>query len=410
MSTRDEIAQWLKEKNRLNRWGMIAALDREKTNRLLLLGYIARFNSSSYLRPLSVSLDGSEQRTRLESILLDKPRLSFENADIVDSRGRLRMRVVGGSIVTQKLNNEQWFARKIEYLNPLQGPELLLDIKLPDTPVNVEAGGELVIDLKHSSDFLLTHVDDPLEQRRAGDLFKAYFESLDDSQRRYALGALKKGNSGNAYIEPESFTLRTQGEEGSSGSGAVLILTRMKGAGSGEVPGKGYRYLIAEGDSATVLYQYERFIVPALVDALEKSFAPGWKIIQDESGSPSSAKIVQGAKYFPEKKIFVPGPKNSYRVQCTLNGFSADLSNKARVEFSESETRGFVATLYIDFDARASYKFIQTTDIAINTALLLASGELRKQLYRDRPIHVAGRHEVNFGFNANGEFVREGLK
>jgi hypothetical protein len=391
MSTRDGVIQWLKEKDRLNQWGMIAALSREMTNRLLLQEYIARHNTDSYLKPLSVMLSATEERTRLESIVLDKPRLSFENSDVIDSRGRLRMQVVGGNIVTQKRVNSQWVARKIEYMSPVLGPELLMNIELPSTPVSVQTGGAVVMDLKYGGEFLLTHVDDPEEQKRAGYLFADYFKQLSDSQRRYTLGRLQLvDNFQSQYLKPESFSLRVQGETGAADAGAILIFTQMKGANSGVFPGKEYRSLIASGDTATVLIQSERYLFAALQNAFTRSMNSliNWDFTI-ANGVPVSAVAMSGEfNRYPIKFT------SRYNSDVTLNyelltGPSA-LARNLKWEFKQDAQHGKIIEFSWRYSSLAYYRFVNTSNAAMNLLLAMGSQEARDQLYRQHHVSIDG--------------------
>lgn len=151
-------------------WAMIGATDRNKTNQLLLQVFIGRFNSSSFLPPVSgvISGAGGEWRTKIESFLLSEPRLYFESTGLNDSKANLKMQVLGGNQIEEKFINGNWQAQSIEYISPAQGPELLLNLMLPDAPVVVGKDDSLFFDLKNSDDFVLTSTDEDSDENPGG--------------------------------------------------------------------------------------------------------------------------------------------------------------------------------------------------------------------------------------------------
>ncbi|NIF29885.1 hypothetical protein F3J44_26435 [Pantoea sp. Tr-811] len=373
----EQVMQWLGEKDRLNAWGSIAVFDRKMVNKLLLQNYIARYNSNSYLNPVSFTTDGTEERTRLESILLDKPRLSFENADITDSRGRLRMSVVGGNIVTQKLVNGNWYARKIEYLSPVQGPELMLDVKLPETPISVAKGGELIMDLRHSSDFRLMHVDNEDEQLRVGNLFKIYFEGLADEQRRYTLGALPE-NTANPFMQPESFYARTQGKVQGDENGAVLMFVKMRNSGAPTFPEE-FPWLLDDQTSAVVLYQGKRVFLPWMAKSLV-TYLRDWLYEFDAQGLPKSAVIESAATLGPDVYFDFPLQRHGETVHMSIDGFSYIFNDRSiKLEYVESESGQPSMRLTADCYGHPTFHFLNSYDAQGNS--LIPGGDVHHDGY-----------------------------
>jgi hypothetical protein len=406
MSNSDELLQWLRSGDRTHKWGMVAALERKSGNKLLLQEYIRRFNSESYLNPVTISSpsNSGEEQTRLESILLDKPRLSFENADILDSRGRLRMQVVGGNILTSKLTNQSWQVRKLEYFSPVQGPELLLDIKLPDTPISVLDDGKLRIDLKHSSDFLFTHVDEFQDQKRVGDLFKEYFQNLPADQRQYVIGELKQSEV-SEYLTPEAFYLRTQG---GGTNGAILIFTRLKGDADGTFPGAEYQYLLPNGKTATVLFESSKYMMPAIAKAWGEQTESEWELVLNNENRPRLARATKGHYNLRNIPFIVPfeeGMVNGFNF--TFDELSTPWENSATLELVAGGAPDSSDHLLLSWSHEylSTYTFSSLTNPEAQQQLENA-GDLANVLYVPQKVSVRADYYAKFSITPTGELIK----
>ncbi|WP_413792191.1 MULTISPECIES: hypothetical protein [unclassified Pseudomonas] len=266
----EALLAWMKDTSRLFGWGMIVALERNKANLLMRQEYIRRFDSGSYLPPIRGEVPIIENRWMefINDFVMDVPLLSFENADLNNSKAMLTMSVIGGSQLTLKKESVGWKAEKVDEIDPLQGPKLYLDLLLSQVGGQVDVDGRVILDLKKSDNFRLTFGQTPHEQRLGGDFFKDLFNQLPDDQRIWPLGRIERGTS--ESMRPQSFALRTQAsgaaarDPGSSehGNGAILALVRMEGSEEGDPLGPSFKYLIpddADKDySATVLFDWMR--------------------------------------------------------------------------------------------------------------------------------------------------------
>ncbi|WDM58131.1 hypothetical protein K4A76_16920 [Pseudomonas sp. NEEL19] len=297
MASKRELIDWMAMDSRLLKWGMIAAFDRATLNRFLLQEYIRRFSDESYFPPICgmVSSASNDWQYRFESFVLDTPRVSFETAALDNSKADMTLRVIGGNLLSKKKINGQWQVREIEWIDPLQGPVLKLHLKLSDVPGLVSDGGELLLDLKHSSDFTLTFTDEPYENSLGGLVFKELFESLPDAQRRFLLGRIQRGE--HELMHPQSFIMRTQ-SAGEGSEGGVLGLVRMENArynGDEPTPGSDFRYLVADDHTATVMMDTRYFSIPALGHELPKVISGGtFKTNYDHIGFPSGLEVSGG--------------------------------------------------------------------------------------------------------------------
>jgi hypothetical protein len=261
------LLAWMKDNTRMLGWGLIVALERRKTNLIVLQEYIKRFSESSYLPPIKgdVEIVAGRRMEVIHDYVMDVPVLSFENADLNDSKAMLTMAVAGGSQLTMEKESVGWKVYKVDDIDPLQGPKLHLDLLLNKVPGNVDVDGRVKLDLSESDNFRLTFAESPNEQRLGGDFFKDLFNQLPDEKRVYTLGKIERGT--NDLMRPQSFELRTQAngtaardpESSEYGDGAVLALIRMEHRLGGDFPGANYKYLIPDDQgkdySATVLME-----------------------------------------------------------------------------------------------------------------------------------------------------------
>ncbi|MGO0629676.1 hypothetical protein ACTORR_06440 [Pseudomonas sp. SAR267] len=281
-NSKAELLFWLSADNRLLGFDSVFAIDKTKTDTLLTQEYIRRFSTASYLPPVSgETAPDNNYKIHMQGFVLDHPRLSFDNADITDSRASLRMKIVGGNQVDLKQAGEHWYPRRMDRIGPLTGPELRLRLELGAVPGYVDEGGHVILDLSNSDDFVLTFAQSNRIRQLGGEFFKEIFMALPDEQRVWSLGRIEPGDDD--LLRPESFFLRTQRNPSASFSpmaegdqndvdGAVIGLVQMIGSnGDVSLPGPAYRYLIPDGPedhSATVLFERKRVAAAALIRAL----------------------------------------------------------------------------------------------------------------------------------------------
>ncbi|MBS3186324.1 hypothetical protein ACLPJF_08340 [Pseudomonas vlassakiae] len=208
-NSKAELLFWLSADNRLLGFDSVFAIDKTKTDTLLTQEYIRRFSTASYLPPVSgETAPDNNYKIHMQGFVLDHPRLSFDNADITDSRASLRMKIVGGNQVDLKQAGEHWYPRRMDRIGPLTGPELRLRLELGAVPGYVDEGGHVILDLSNSDDFVLTFAQSNRIRQLGGEFFKEIFMALPDEQRVWSLGRIEPGDDD--LLRPESFFLRTQ--------------------------------------------------------------------------------------------------------------------------------------------------------------------------------------------------------
>ncbi|CAI8932356.1 hypothetical protein [Pseudomonas sp. IT-P4] len=280
----DDMLVWLEQEQRTLKWDAILAYDRTKTNAVLLQEYIARFSAGDYMEPITEEIEDNTTPTQKEYItdyVMDRPRLSFVNSSLENSKAKLSMKVIGGSHLTYSKPEgaSAWSVSKIALEDALDGPRLEFNIDLRVAPGSVTSAGQVELKLDAGTDYRLTYVETPHLQRVAGERMKRRFSALPESQKTFVLNQLEFTE--NQFLKPKNFVIRTHNKKGSGArllanedenEGAVLLLITMEGGVDGLFPGMNsdLRYLLPDGYSATVLLGQEYITEKIFSDGLKK--------------------------------------------------------------------------------------------------------------------------------------------
>ncbi|SDB67994.1 hypothetical protein, partial [Pseudomonas sp. NFACC13-1] len=319
-----ELLSWMKDQDRMSKWDAIVAMERNKTNLLLIQNYIDKFNSGSYIPAITGTIatggTGGKFREYIQDFEMDVPRLHYEDTGLDSSKANLRMAVVAGHQVSIEKNVTVWHTTRILDYDPLDGPTLFLDLLLPEVSGEIADNGNIRLDLSKSDNFRLTFAETQTEQELAGRVFKVLFNRLDDEQRVWTLGTIKRGT--NPMMQPRSFALRTQ-QGAQEGEGAMLAFVRMEGRHEGDTPGSnsGFRYLIPNDAgrdySATVLVGRGRVVIGELVRSLgEMIGSDDFDFVFDDDSGDVTATAKGGG---------ITLPSGSFRERMELDRISADL-------------------------------------------------------------------------------------
>ncbi|EKT4524875.1 hypothetical protein QEM13_004203 [Pseudomonas putida] len=340
-----ELVKWMAEKDEFNPgkmfgWGIIAAMDRAKVNRLLIQEYIRHFTEGSYIEPQSGTVNTSGSWLyAIENAVLDVPRLSFENASVRNSKARLRMAMVAGNLVGIEQKSKR-VVRTIEHYSPVLRPELQIDLTLSEVPGDVAAGGEIFLDLASGTNFLFKFAGTPDEQTKLGAFFKQKFEALTEEKRVYQLGRIMPG--GNEAMRPEQFELLTHPRDPKSldGEGAVISLIKLEGDAEGTRPNSDdvIKYLIpndaGKDYSATVMLASHRLAIAQMMQALREEI-PGTAFnleYQDVDGKRtlSGATMSKGVLSVEAQEIELTDLSSYYEdlvAKVKVDEIVADLAN-----------------------------------------------------------------------------------
>lgn len=263
----EEMLAWLKVEPRTMKWDSIVAYDRSKTNTVLLQEYIGRFSTGDYQDPITEEIADNTTPTQKEFIVdyvMDKPRLSFANSSLENSKAQMEMKVIGGTHLTfsKPEGAPTWNISKVAEEDALDGPRLLCDIDLTVNAGSVSSAGQVELRLDGGTNYRLTYVETPHLQRVAGERIKQRFSALPAQKKTFVLNELKF--TADQFLKPKEFFIRTHNKKGSGarllnnedeGEGAVLLFITMEGGTNGLFPAnnRSLRYLIPDDHSASVL-------------------------------------------------------------------------------------------------------------------------------------------------------------
>ncbi|AHF68158.1 MULTISPECIES: hypothetical protein [Pseudomonas syringae group] len=231
----NSLLQKIKGRTNTLGWGAIVSFNRTKANHLLAQQHIARFSTDSFLPAIrgTVQLEGPET-LELSGIILSAPRLSFENASLKDSRARLNMDIVGGT-VTHYSNAPGSPTRALSSFNISEqhGYRLNADIELRKVVGGINKSSHVILDISKATEFTSNLIDLGASPTLIGDFFKARFDELPAEQQIYSLGLLDF--NADDLLAPKDFYILTQAapegknlKSDSYGDGAVVLFVRTK--------------------------------------------------------------------------------------------------------------------------------------------------------------------------------------
>ncbi|CAH0647968.1 hypothetical protein N7592_20925 [Pseudomonas juntendi] len=244
----EEFLRKMEEGAQTRKWDALLVFDRAATNALLTQEYIDRIDIKEGFFPElkdGVVDSGNGIKHFLNGLVLDKPRLSFENATIGYSKGKLQMRLVGGKHleVIESLHNGQRFnsVTALIIYNAATRGILDMNIELSAVQGSVNDSGKVLLDLKEGEDHEFSGGATGPERIRLGVYFKGQLDSWSEEITQFPLSEMVV--DANSPINPGVFGLRTHAAPGGAllgsenfGEGAVLVLVAMQGSETGEYP------------------------------------------------------------------------------------------------------------------------------------------------------------------------------
>lgn len=233
------------------KWDALLVFDRGATNALLSQEYIDRIDIEDVFFPKlpDGKVDsGNGIEHVLLGLILDKPRLSFENASIQESKAKLQMRLVGGKhieVVETFLDGQP--VRSVAALsvyNAATGGLLDMNIRLEAVQGSVNSSGKVLLDLSNAFDHLFSAGGTGPEKVRLGLYFKDLFEAWNKKKARITQFPLSEMIvEEGSPINPGVFGLRTHAAPGATvlggegyGDGAVVVFVAMQGSAAGTYP------------------------------------------------------------------------------------------------------------------------------------------------------------------------------
>lgn len=229
-------------------WDAILVFDRLKTNVLLAQQYIDRFAEGTYFPvfPSSEFLVGENSYHALLGLVMARPKLSFENASLVNSKAMLTLNIVGGKHVqfSETYHNSKPI-RKVQRLanqNAAAGAALYMDINLNAVPGTIEKGGKVMLDILEGMTPRFSGVATETEKEILGQHLHGIIKSDWGTEiTRFELSELAP--SEDPLFNPGRFGVRTQAAPKGKvlgaeeyGDGAVVVFVAMQGREPGRYP------------------------------------------------------------------------------------------------------------------------------------------------------------------------------
>ena len=231
-------------------WDALLVFDRQATNVLLTQEYIERVDVPEKFFPKlsdGVVDSGNGIEHVLLGLQLDKARLSFENADVMDSKAKLVMRVVAGThLEVMEIFQDGKPVRSIQALtvyNAATHGLLDMDIELLSVPGTIDENGQVLLDIQKGSSHRFSGGGTGPEQVRLGLYFEAELKkwAADGDRLKFPLSELVRDD--NSPINPEEFSLLTHAPESAKvrgsanyGDGAVVVFVSLSEGGKGSLP------------------------------------------------------------------------------------------------------------------------------------------------------------------------------
>lgn len=245
-------------------WDALLVFDRGATNTLLSQEYIDRLvvkDEGFPTLPEGVVEAVRGIKYELKNFVFDKPRLSFENASILESKAKLKMFLVGGwqlEVHERSVDGER--IRQVASLavyNAANRSVLDMNINLRAVKGSVSEPGKVLLDLKDATDHAFSGGGTRFEQERLGLYLEQVLNSWNDHLTEFPLSEIVV--DGTSPINPREFGLRTHAAPGAVvrssqnyGEGAVVVFVAMNENAKGTYP----------ADDAAMIYMLPQALAP----------------------------------------------------------------------------------------------------------------------------------------------------
>jgi hypothetical protein len=328
-------------------FGAIVCLDTRQSNQLLMAEYIARFNKAAFLDPISGEFKMTDtMKEGISGLLLDAPRLRFDDGNISGSTARLTFHCIKGSRARYELDGGGVYTIvQLDYLDILSGPKLKmkLDLKLVEGEVGQDEIGEVRLDITDGTELNFSYAGTEYENQQWTLFFKQKFDEYkqeNENKVRYILNRI--GSNKDHFLKVKNFTLRTHKAPGAKvrnspnfQQGEILLFIEMVGqSGIPTIPvnDSDMPYLTPDGTSVTILLG-NRFLLETIV-------AEGCKNII--SNNEFSSKFVSNENDVISKMVITRGETTQGDITTSsLPNFSLIKVNNIRLPMYEEDTTSF---------------------------------------------------------------------
>ena len=246
-NSRDAILASMEGKSSTWGWGAITAFSRARVNNLIEQQFIEGYSEGRYFPFFkgAFSLDALYRDVNIKSLILGRPLLSFESADLDRSRVTVTLSVVGGSYSEiKRLPGQQPVLNSWVKIKETHGFYVRFEVDLSVTRGDIDRVGRITMNFSGADNFstnigTLPEINDNIIK-----LLKVYFAELPAHKKIFQLGVLDL--TGYNPLTPVRFYIRTQRSPASqletavdNGDGAVVVFIDVAGSTPGITwPGK----------------------------------------------------------------------------------------------------------------------------------------------------------------------------
>ncbi|MBF8668957.1 hypothetical protein IR012_01185 [Pseudomonas putida] len=247
----DEFIEKMAVAPQTYKWDALLVFDRSAANTLLAQEYVDRADVPEIFFPKlpDGNVDsGNGIEHVLLGLVLDRARLSFENANLRNPKAKLQMRLVGGKhveVIETFIDGKA--VRSVQSLivyNAATHGLLDMDIELVAVEGSVNDSGKVLLDINKAYEHRFSGGATGPEKIRLGLYFDRVFKIWSSQKKeilQFPLSELVVDND--SPINPGIFALGTHAPKGGRvlgsenyGDGAVVVFVAMKGNAAGDYP------------------------------------------------------------------------------------------------------------------------------------------------------------------------------
>lgn len=209
--TRAQFRKYMDQGPCTFRWHAVLILDRWRTNAILAQEHLEFLIGGEWLPLISLKTDVENGAWReIENMQLDRPVLSFANADLATSKARLSMNVLGGLIkeYRQSPGSAQPELINYSFMDPLTAPTVRMDIWLKETGDGlVSEEGVVILDLSNGMGYTFEATGwEEMNQKLGAAIHKYFKEKWPKDKQVWELNVLKPVEG---ELNPARFRVRT---------------------------------------------------------------------------------------------------------------------------------------------------------------------------------------------------------
>lgn len=285
----EEFLKEMEKEPKTFRWDALLVFDRFAANKLLTQEYIDRIGIEDEFFP-TLPDDKVKAGNGIEHVFigleLDKPLLSFENADIQDPLGKLQMRLVGGKhleVIERYLDGKPVrVVNALKVYNAATFGLLDMKIRLLQAKGSVDGSGTVLLDVGTAFDHMFSGGGSDLEKKQLGTYFEQVFAAWREKNVKFTQFPLSEiVVAEGSPINPGRFILGTHTAQGGDvlgsenyGNGAVVVFVAMKGSIDGGIPSGNGALLYMLPDAANAytsnLVLSQKFLAKIIRSGLDK--------------------------------------------------------------------------------------------------------------------------------------------